>query len=152
MAASVVKGWYARVKFVLALALITLPVQAAYLKNVPQTLTQPDGQVLHCFASGDEFHHWLHDANGYPITRDPDTGFYVYAVQAGDGMSPTGYLPGMADPGRLGFQRGSRISPERLRERRVMIRAYGVRIEIFGKQPGTRRFDADRVTFPDDDS
>ena len=38
-------------------------VHAAYLRDVPITLTQRDGSVLHCFASGDEFFNYLHDAD-----------------------------------------------------------------------------------------
>ena len=52
---------------------------AAYLRNIPMTLTQPDGTVLQCFASGDEYFNYLHDANGYTIMRHPKTGFWVYA-------------------------------------------------------------------------
>lgn len=33
-------------------------------------------------------------------------------------------------------------------ERRVLLRRYKVRIEVLAKQPGTRRFDPERVTFP----
>jgi len=32
--------------------------------NIPMSLTQPDGSVLECFASGDEFFHYFHDAQG----------------------------------------------------------------------------------------
>ncbi|MCK5572062.1 MAG: hypothetical protein KAJ12_04850, partial [Bacteroidetes bacterium] len=40
---------------------------AAPLSFVPQKLIQPDGSVLHCFASGDEFYNWLHDKDGFTI-------------------------------------------------------------------------------------
>ncbi len=58
---------------------------AAPVKDHPVTLTQPDGTVLECFASGDEFFSYLHDENGYLIKRDPDTGFLVYANLDGAG-------------------------------------------------------------------
>ena len=35
---------------------------AAPLKNAPLTFTQPDGTPINIYASGDEFHNWLHDA------------------------------------------------------------------------------------------
>ena len=35
--------------------LITTVLCAAPLRNVPQTLIQPNGDTLRCFASGDEF-------------------------------------------------------------------------------------------------
>ena len=47
-------------------------LNAAYLKNVPQTIKQPDGTIIKCFATGDEFHNWLHDANNYTIIKEQD--------------------------------------------------------------------------------
>ena len=52
---------------------------AAPLVDIPISLTQPDGSALDCFASGDEFFNYLHDANGYLIIQHPQTGYYVYA-------------------------------------------------------------------------
>jgi membrane complex biogenesis BtpA family protein len=65
------------------LALVLLPTQqanAAPLRNVPQTVIQPDGEILHCFASVDEFFNYLHDEDGYIIIQDPKTGYYTYAM------------------------------------------------------------------------
>lgn len=104
-----------------AILLLGLPLGAAYLRNVPQTLTQPNGQVLRCFASGDENFHWLHDADGYPITQDPNTGYFVYAVQVNDELSPTAYIPGTVSPQSIGLQRGVRVTREKLETRRVRI-------------------------------
>ena len=50
---------------------------AAPAKFVPAARVQPNGDTLHCYASGDEFYNWLHDAEGYTIVQDPATGFYV---------------------------------------------------------------------------
>ncbi|HCC34298.1 MAG TPA: hypothetical protein DEQ02_01165, partial [Ruminococcaceae bacterium] len=52
---------------------------AAPLSDVPMSLTQPDGSTLECFASGDEYFNYLHDADGNLIMQNPDTGYYVYA-------------------------------------------------------------------------
>ena len=41
--------------------LISLNGFGAYLTFVPQEITQPDGQVISCFGSGDEFYNWLVD-------------------------------------------------------------------------------------------
>lgn len=49
------------------------------LFNVPQELMQPDGNIVNCFASGDEHFNWLHDKNGYIIIRDKSNGFLTYA-------------------------------------------------------------------------
>ena len=68
-----------RLTLVITACLCVLYAHAAYLKDVPMTLTQPDGTILHCFASGDEYFNYLHDANGYTIMQHPKTGYYVYA-------------------------------------------------------------------------
>lgn len=44
------------------------------LFNVPTTLVQPNGDTLHCFVSGDEYYHRLHDADGYTIVQNQQTG------------------------------------------------------------------------------
>jgi hypothetical protein len=65
----------------LAVVLFAVAGEAAYLRNVPQTVAQPDGTVLHLFATGDEYYNWLHDADGYVVVRDSQTGYLVYAVK-----------------------------------------------------------------------
>jgi M6 family metalloprotease-like protein len=64
---------------ILFLLLAWVSAQAAYLRNVPVTVTQPNGEKLALYASGDEFYNWLHDKAGYTIIQDKDTGYYVYA-------------------------------------------------------------------------
>ncbi|OGD18269.1 MAG: hypothetical protein A2W03_14100 [Candidatus Aminicenantes bacterium RBG_16_63_16] len=64
---------------VLFLAGAAVLLQAAYLVNVPVPVTQPNGETLALYASGDEFYNWLHDKAGYTIIQDSGTGYYVYA-------------------------------------------------------------------------
>jgi len=97
---------------VFAIALfVQIPLQAAYLSNVPQTLKQPDGKVLQCFATGDEYHNWLHDAGNYTIIRDHSTGYYVYATKSGNRLVPTGFIAGRTDPAAAGLQPGLNLEP-----------------------------------------
>jgi M6 family metalloprotease-like protein len=60
-------------------------VFAAYLKDVPISVMQPDGDVLNCLASGDEFFNYLHDENGNIIIQHPSSGYYTYAQLDGQG-------------------------------------------------------------------
>jgi M6 family metalloprotease-like protein len=102
--------------FVVVLSiLVSAYVQGAYLRNVPQTLTQPDGALIQCLASGDEFYNWLHDSNDYTIIQDPQTGYYVYAVKtlAGE-LVPSSFIVGRYDPKSLGLEKGLRISPQQI--------------------------------------
>ena len=45
---------------------------AAPLKNIEVRITQPNGQIINCFASGDEYYNYLHDANGFTIVKGED--------------------------------------------------------------------------------
>jgi len=88
--------------------------QAAYLKNVPVSLKQPDGAVLHCYATGDEYYNWLHDADNFTIMRNPHTGYYVYAVLINGELKPSVYIAGRDNPVRAGLTKGVNISPAKM--------------------------------------
>jgi hypothetical protein len=90
-----------------------LSVYAYYEKNYPITVTQPDGTVVHCFTTGDEFYRWVHDENGFTLIRDPQTGFVVYAKLENDELVSTGYRAGSVDPATIGLTSGLIISAEK---------------------------------------
>lgn len=91
---------------------------AAYLRNVPMTLNQPDGTVLHCFASGDEYFNYLHDSNGYTIMQHPETGYYVYAEKRDGKLVATNYVASICDPASKGLEPYALISAEEWMARR----------------------------------
>ena len=91
---------------------------AAYLRDIPIAVSQPDGTVLHCFASGDEYFNYLHDSNGYTIIQHPQTGYYVYAEKRDGKMVATDYVAGVYDPASKGLQPYALISPEEWMARR----------------------------------
>lgn len=86
--------------FFLTMAVISIATLAhgAPLRNVPITITQPTGQVIRCYASGDEFFNWLHDGKGFTIVQDSNTGFYTYAVPSGGRSAASSFIVGVADP------------------------------------------------------
>jgi hypothetical protein len=86
---------------------------AVYEKNYPITVTQPDGTVVECFATGDEFYHWVHDANGFTLIRDEQTGVVVYAKLENDELVSTGYRVGSVDPSSIGLTPWLKISAEK---------------------------------------
>lgn len=107
-----------RLLILLLACFILAGAHAAYLKNIPMSVTQPDGTVLQCFASGDEFFNYLHDDKGYTIMRHPQTGYYVYA-EVRDGMLVASNLvAGRHDPASKGLQPYALISPEEWMARR----------------------------------
>ena len=95
--------------FASALAAVSAP--AALLRNVPQTLTQPDGTVVHLLATGDEYYNRLHDGDGFTVVRDPETGYLVYAIKADGRLQPTAFVVGKTDPTAAGLAPGLKPDP-----------------------------------------
>jgi len=100
--------------FVLGAALLN----AAYLHDMPMTLYQPDGTKIECFASGDEYHNWLHDKNNYTIIRDPQTGYLCYAEPDGQNVKAGRLVVGSGDPHAAGLSAGINISEAAYKELR----------------------------------
>ena len=94
---------------------ITILIFSANLKNVPIDLKQPDGSIIICYVTGDEFHRRTHDKDNYTIVQDPDTGFYVYALLSDDQLKPSGSIVGRVNPKNLPLQPGYDI-PFKLEE------------------------------------
>lgn len=114
--------------------------KAAYLENVPVTVTQPDGTKLECLASGDEFYNYLHDAQGFTIIQDHLNGFYVYADLRNGELVPTDLVAGRSNPaGRL--KPYLNISPEKRMEKR---KAWDVPEHL--RKPETRNRDTNHGT------
>ncbi len=88
----------------IAILFLHLALSAAYLKFIPQTVTQPDGKVFHCYASGDEFYNWLHDENGYTIIQDAEDGYYYFAQRTGSKLIPTSHRADLTDPEAAGLE------------------------------------------------
>jgi len=63
----------------------TVHVHAAFLKNVPQTVTQPNGQSYNLLATGDEYFHRLHDIDGFTVVQNPETGWFCFATVGANG-------------------------------------------------------------------
>jgi M6 family metalloprotease-like protein len=91
---------------------------AAPLKNIPVQLTQPDGQVIECFASGDEFYNYVHDANGFTIVKG-EGGYYCYAMHDSQGkVVASSYRVNSVDPAEVGLQPYVKISEKEYLQRR----------------------------------
>jgi M6 family metalloprotease-like protein len=101
--------------------LVVTVVWTAYsapIRNLPQKLVQPDGSVVHCYASGDEFNHWLHDKDNYTIVQHPKTGYFVYAILENGKLTASGFVAGKVDPTTVGLKKGVNISTNEMERRR----------------------------------
>jgi M6 family metalloprotease-like protein len=95
---------------------------AAYLSNVPITITQPDETEIKCFATGDEFYNWAHDDNGYTIIQDEKTGYYCYALLKNDELIASDYIVGKIDIKTIvDIRPYVNISPEKIREKAIIF-------------------------------
>lgn len=102
----------------LTLLISIMSLSAAFLTDVPQEIIQPDGSVVNCFASGDEFHNWLHDANNYTIIQNIQTGFYTYAIKNGSQLLPSEYIAGKVNPQSLRLTPGLNIDLAEYKQKR----------------------------------
>lgn len=96
-------------------------LQAAYFSNVPYTLRQPNGDTLQCLITGDEFYHYLHDADGFTIVKDIHTGYYMYAEKVDGKVVPSRYVAGTVSPRSVGLAPGVRISAAEWQARRASM-------------------------------
>jgi len=109
--------------FFFVIMTFVINVQGAYLKDIPRTVIQPNGDTLHCFVTGDEFYNYLHDANKYTIIQHPTTGYYVYAQKEGSAVVPTQYVANSVNPAEVGLKPGAIISPDAWMARRNAFNA-----------------------------
>lgn len=111
-----------KVLFLLLVLVYTAGAMAAPVRYMPVVRIQPNGDTLHCFVSGDEFYHRLHDADGFTIVQDSESGQYVYAEpdhQVPTGMRPTQLVPGRDNPALAG------LSPNLVPSREVLNQLHG---------------------------
>jgi len=106
-----------RIKILIISAIFQFYSYGAYLKDVPITITQPDGTTIACFATGDEYYNWAHDKDGYTIIQDPKTGYYCYAILRGDELTASGYVVGKISPKSVNLTPHINISGEKIREK-----------------------------------
>ena len=94
--------------FCVTLLLAGATLLAAPVKEMPGKRLQPNGDTLSCLVTGDEFYHRLHDAEGYTIVQNVETGEYVYAASvAADGtLVPSAYRAGSVNPATVGLKPG----------------------------------------------
>jgi hypothetical protein len=91
--------------------------KAAFVTNHPYQVTQPDGAVINCFVSGDEYFNWLHDADGYTIIQASD-GYYYYGIRQNDLVIPSQYKVNQVDPRSLNLQKWVKVSREEYQRRK----------------------------------
>lgn len=90
---------------------------AANFKDLPSTITQPDGTVINCFVSGDEFFNYLHDAEGYTIIQSQDGWYYYAKHDQSANVVPSGLIVGSGDPADAGIPKYVKITEKAYKEK-----------------------------------
>jgi M6 family metalloprotease-like protein len=130
---------------------VSNPAITAPLRNYPTTITQPDGQIIKCFVTGDEFYHWLHDENDYTIIRNEADSWYYFAIVENDSLVPSEYKVGKVNPLKTNLEPGARLSPEKiLLQRSIMNVGKKSTQAVAGKNVGTLNNIVVFVRFADD--
>ena len=132
----------------LGLLLWALSDYAAPVSFSPYSISQPNGIILNCFVSGDEFFNWLHDANGYTIIQGSD-GYYYYGETLGNEVVPTTFKVGEADPAEVGIQKWAKIPKEEYQRRRALLQ-YNPEPSIRAPHSGTLNNLVMYIRFSDD--
>ncbi len=113
-------------------------LSGALLYDVPISVTQPDGTQLEIYASGDEFHNWLHDKDGYTIIRNEETLWYTYAERDGQNVIPGRMIAGFADPKSSTLEKGINLGESLVAEK--YARSAQMRDYSNGRSPHTGQF------------
>ncbi|PKP54277.1 MAG: hypothetical protein CVT92_00550 [Bacteroidetes bacterium HGW-Bacteroidetes-1] len=96
-------------------------MQAAWLQNEPVTITQPNGDAIACFATGDEFYNWLHDKDNFTIIQSQEDGFFYFAEMIKGELRPSAYQVGVTNPKNTHLTPGINIQPEMMRQIRIKM-------------------------------
>jgi len=88
--------------FSIVATLLACNLLAAPFQKLPYTIKQPNGTLIECFVSGDEFFNWIHDNDGYPIIKGSDN-YYYYAVLSGETFVASQFIVGEHLPNSVGI-------------------------------------------------
>ncbi len=141
-----------QIKLLFILLFFTQSIFSAPVHNLPVTIQQPDGTKIQCFASGDEFFNWLHDAEGYTIIQGQD-GWYYYGKTVKGVVIPTQHKAGISIPGQQSLEKWARISKEEYRKRKdaMWAEVESMKSEpVRAPQSGTLNNIAIYIRFADD--
>ena len=153
MFSSLRKGFSLSIILILfSLVLLLLPLSqltAAFFENLPAEIVTPSGEIIECFASGDEFFNWLHDENGYTIIAGAD-GFYYYGVREGEYVIPSEHRVHSVRPEEVGLEPWAKISERLYLEKRAFMEEPMQRSSVRAPHSGTMNNLVIYIRFSDD--
>ncbi|MBW6516440.1 MAG: VCBS repeat-containing protein [Candidatus Cloacimonetes bacterium] len=124
-------------------------ISAAYFEFLPTEIELPSGEIIECFASGDEFFNWLHDEDGFTIIVGED-GFYYYGMREGEYVVPSEYRVNSVIPSEVGLEPRAKISERLYQERRAIFDEPIQRSSVRAPHSGTMNNLVIYIRFSDD--
>ena len=82
------------------------------IDSIQLELIQPDGTILDCFVTGDQYYRNVHDQDGYSIIQNQRDGYYYYAIKENNDIIPSDYRVGEVNPSELGISKNIVISKQ----------------------------------------
>ncbi len=113
----ILRNTIAPIFLVIVLSSLPVFVTGAPVNNMPITVENPDGSIIECFVSGDEFFNYLHDENGYSIIAGED-GYHYYAQVKNDSIVASSYKVGQANPQKTNLKPGALLSEKEYQKRK----------------------------------
>ena len=93
---------------------------ATWFNNIPREIKQANGEIIHCFISGDQYSKRLHDENNFTIILNSIDGNYYYANLDLNGvLRPSDFQVGEGNPAFFGMEPGLTISKSEYEKKRL---------------------------------
>ena len=102
-------------------------LSATWFENIPRTIELPDGSLLDCYVTGDQYSRRLHDQDDYTIIMNESDGYFYYAKKGERGeLLPSSLLAGGGDPSSLGIDPGYSLSLELYNQKKAIHHEYDI--------------------------
>ena len=88
------------------------------IEDIQVDLIQPNGDMIQCYASGDQYYHWAHDSDGYSIIQNSRDGYYYYAKKNNGEIVPSEYVVGTVNPNEVDLSKNVIINKDEYIEKR----------------------------------
>src|SRR5690554_4629476 len=145
------RGIFLRLEALLTLVFLytVVHLSAAYFEFLPTEVELPDGTIIDCYASGDEFFNWTHDEDGFTLIVGAD-GYYYYGIRDGEYVVPSEHRVGSVDPAEVGLEPWAKVSKRVYQERRAVFSEPIERSSVRAPHTGTMNNLVVYIRFSDD--
>jgi M6 family metalloprotease-like protein len=125
-----------KIKYLIRIFVFISTLFATWFDSIPRIITQPNGETIDCFITGDQFARRLHDSKNFTIIMNHNDGYYYYAIVGfNEELLPSTVKVGHGNPEEFGISPGLSISLEQYNQNKE-----------FYKNPDSERVSRDAPT------